>query len=51
MSELITKIVPSNPADSGLTWKLGVSDVDAAITACQRAGLQFEVIAERPRED
>jgi hypothetical protein len=25
--------------------------VDAAITACQRAGLPFEVTVERPRED
>jgi hypothetical protein len=34
-----------------VTWQLGVSDVDAAITACEQAGLTFEVIVERPRED
>ncbi len=39
------------PAASGLTWQLGISDVDAAITACQRAGLRFEVTVERPRQD
>jgi hypothetical protein len=41
----------ADPAASGVTWQLGVSDVDALITACQRAGLQFEVTVERPRED
>jgi hypothetical protein len=41
----------ADPAASALTWQLGISDVDAAITACQRAGLRFEVTVERPRED
>jgi catechol 2,3-dioxygenase-like lactoylglutathione lyase family enzyme len=41
----------ADPAASGVTWQLGVRDVDAAITACERAGLRFEVIVERPRED
>ena len=41
----------ADPAASGLTWQLGVSDVDAAITACERSGLRFEVTLERPRED
>jgi catechol-2,3-dioxygenase len=38
-------------AASPLTWQLGVSDIDAAISACQQAALNFEVIVERPRED
>ena len=41
----------ADPAASALTWQLGISDVDAAIAACERAGLGFEVITERPRED
>jgi catechol 2,3-dioxygenase-like lactoylglutathione lyase family enzyme len=41
----------ASPAASGLTWQLGVSDVDAAIAACERSGLRFEVTVERPRED
>jgi catechol 2,3-dioxygenase-like lactoylglutathione lyase family enzyme len=41
----------ADPATSGLTWQLGVSDVDAAIAACERSGLRFEVTVERPRED
>lgn len=41
----------AGPVGAGLTWQLGISDVDAAITACQRAGLRFEVTVERPRED
>ena len=41
----------ADPAGSGLTWQLGISDADAAITACQRVGLRFEVSVERPRED
>jgi hypothetical protein len=40
-----------DPAASGLTWQLGVSDADAAITACEQSGLRFEVTTERPRED
>jgi hypothetical protein len=39
----------ADPAASGLTWQLGISDVDAAITACERSGLRFEVTVERPR--
>ena len=45
---------PGSSADaaaSALTWQLGVSDVDAAIAACQRAGVSFEVTTERPRPD
>jgi catechol 2,3-dioxygenase-like lactoylglutathione lyase family enzyme len=38
-------------AASGLTWQLAISDADAAIAACQRAGLSYEVTVERPRED
>jgi catechol-2,3-dioxygenase len=41
----------AGPAASGLTWQLGVSDVDAAIAACERSGLRFEVTVERPRKD
>jgi catechol 2,3-dioxygenase-like lactoylglutathione lyase family enzyme len=41
----------ADPAGSGLTWQLGVSDVDAVIAACERADLRFEVMVERPRED
>jgi catechol 2,3-dioxygenase-like lactoylglutathione lyase family enzyme len=41
----------ADPAASGLTWQLGVKDVDAAIAACEQSGLRFEVTVERPRED
>ena len=41
----------ADPSSSQLTWQLGVSDIDAAITVCEQAGLAFEVIVERPRED
>jgi hypothetical protein len=41
----------ADPAAAGLTWQFGVSDVDAAIAACERSGLSFEVSVERPRED
>jgi hypothetical protein len=41
----------ADPSSSQLTWQLGVSDIGAAITACEQAGLSFEVIVERPRED
>jgi catechol 2,3-dioxygenase-like lactoylglutathione lyase family enzyme len=41
----------ASPAAPGLTWQLAVSDVDAAIAACERSGLRFEVTVERPRED
>jgi catechol 2,3-dioxygenase-like lactoylglutathione lyase family enzyme len=41
----------AGPPSSQLTWQLGVSDIDAAITACEQGALSFEVITERPRED
>jgi catechol 2,3-dioxygenase-like lactoylglutathione lyase family enzyme len=41
----------ADPAASTVTWQLGVSDVDAAIAVCERLGLPFEVVTERPRED
>jgi hypothetical protein len=36
---------------SGPTEQLGVSDVDAAIVACEQAGLRFGVTVERPRDE
>jgi catechol-2,3-dioxygenase len=41
----------ANPAAASLTWQLGISDVDAAIAACDQAGVSFEVMVERPRKD
>jgi predicted enzyme related to lactoylglutathione lyase len=41
----------ASPAGAGITWQLGVSDIDAAIAACEQAGISFEVTVERPRED
>jgi hypothetical protein len=38
-------------AASALTWQLGVSDVDAAIAACEQSDLRFDVSVERPRAD
>jgi hypothetical protein len=32
----------ADPAASGLTWRLGVKDVDAAIAVCERSALRFE---------
>ena len=39
------------PALAGLTWALGISDVDEAIAICQANGIACEVISEQPRED
>jgi catechol 2,3-dioxygenase-like lactoylglutathione lyase family enzyme len=47
----LSRRADADPATSGVTWQLGVSDPDAAIAACERSGLSFEVIVERPRED
>jgi predicted enzyme related to lactoylglutathione lyase len=47
----ISRDPDANPAASTVTWQLGVSDVDAAIAACQQSGLSFDVVTERPRED
>jgi catechol-2,3-dioxygenase len=47
----LTRRPGNEPAASGLTWQLGVSDMDTAIATCQRSGLSFEVVVERPRED
>jgi hypothetical protein len=41
----------ADPGSAGLTWQLGVADVDAAIAQCERAGLAFDVAVEQPRSD
>lgn len=41
----------ADPSTAGITWQLGVTDVDAVIALCNESGLDFEVITERPRED
>jgi catechol 2,3-dioxygenase-like lactoylglutathione lyase family enzyme len=41
----------TDPATAAMTWQLGVSDIDAAITICERSGLSYEVVTERPRAD
>jgi hypothetical protein len=40
-----------DPAKAGITWQLGVSDIEAVIEACGQAGLSFEVTTEHPRPD
>jgi catechol 2,3-dioxygenase-like lactoylglutathione lyase family enzyme len=47
----LSRRTDAEPASSGLTWQLGVSDVDAAVAVCERSGLSFEVTLERPRDD
>jgi catechol 2,3-dioxygenase-like lactoylglutathione lyase family enzyme len=47
----LSRRTDAEPASSGLTWQLGVSDVDAAVAVCERSGLSFEVTVERPRDD
>ena len=41
----------ADPAAAGVTWQLGVSDIEAVIEACGRAGLAFHVTTEQPRPD
>jgi catechol 2,3-dioxygenase-like lactoylglutathione lyase family enzyme len=41
----------ADPPTSAVTWQLGISDADAAIAVCERLGLSFQVVTERPRED
>ncbi len=38
-------------ATATMIWQLGVSDPDAAIAACERSGLSYEVVIEEPRSD
>ncbi len=44
---------PEGPsaAEGLLQWQLGVSDVDAVITACERDGLDYDVSVEQPGPD
>jgi len=37
-----------NDPPSILTWQIGVSDIDAAMSRCQEAGLDFEVEQNDP---
>ena len=41
----------ADPTSACITWQLGVSDLDATITRCQRAAFEFEIISEQPRKD
>lgn len=41
----------ADPGAAGLTWQLGVTDIDAIIETCRQAGLEFDVATERPRPD
>ncbi|HSZ43406.1 MAG TPA: VOC family protein [Trebonia sp.] len=41
----------ADPANAGMTWQLGVSDIEAVIETCRQAGFSFEVTTERPRAD
>jgi hypothetical protein len=41
----------ADPAQTGFTWQLAVSDVDAVIQACSQAGLEFQVTTEQPQPD
>jgi hypothetical protein len=47
----LSRRLDASPATASLTWQLGVSDIDAAMAACEQAGLSFEVTTERPRQD
>jgi catechol 2,3-dioxygenase-like lactoylglutathione lyase family enzyme len=35
----------------GLTWQLGVRDIDRAIAVCTAAGLAMDITTEQPRPD
>ncbi len=41
----------ADPAAAGMTWQLGVSDIEAVIEACGQAGLAFDVATEQPAPD
>jgi len=41
----------ADPTEIGMTWQLGVSDIDAVIESCGQAGLAFHVTVEQPRPD
>jgi hypothetical protein len=45
----LSRNADADPAAACITWQLGVSDFDATVALCEQAGLEFEVIVERPR--
>jgi len=47
----LSRRVDADPSAAGITWQLGVSDIDAIITLCNELGIDFEVVTERPRDD
>jgi hypothetical protein len=47
----LSRRADADPAKAGVTWQLGVSDIDAVIEACGQADLSFEVTTEHPRAD
>jgi hypothetical protein len=42
---------PGVSPGAGLTWQLGVQDMDATIAACDQAGLRYEISTEQPGPD
>jgi hypothetical protein len=47
----LSRRADTDPARAGLTWQLGVSDIEAVIEACGQADIPFEVTTEHPRPD
>jgi hypothetical protein len=41
----------ADPTAAGMTWQLGVSDIDAVLEACDKASLTFQVTLEQPSPD
>jgi hypothetical protein len=47
----LTRREDADPAAAGVTWQLGVRDIDEVLAVCGRLGLDVEVEVERPRPD
>jgi hypothetical protein len=47
----LSRRADTDPARAGLTWQLGVSDIEAVIDACGQADVPFEVTTEHPGPD
>jgi catechol 2,3-dioxygenase-like lactoylglutathione lyase family enzyme len=45
----LSRNAEADPATACITWQLGVSDLDLAVSLCEQAGLDFELVVEQPR--
>jgi hypothetical protein len=45
----LSRNADADPGTACITWQLGVNDLDLAVSLCEQAGFDFELVVEQPR--